>query len=150
MLAAKTITTTLTSTHPATGSPLKNLSQNNSKSALTPSHLHYDDHFDKRNHHRICYPTSTRVFMNYVPLHNLLSVALTKIVFELSTPLAHVRTNSTSKFNLLVLSLRPPLRLFSTPAPLPVIYFHRLSRLVVASSLRCLPPSSPPIGILTK
>jgi len=68
MLAAKMITTTLTSMHPATGSPLKNLYQYNSKSALMPLHPHYDDHFDKRNPPQIFYPISalaTRTTIQY-------------------------------------------------------------------------------------
>jgi len=85
MLAAKMITTTPTSTHPATGSPLKNLSQNNSKSASTPSHPHYNDHFDKRNLLQIFYPTSALAYKNYVPIRNLLSVALIKTLGQPSS-----------------------------------------------------------------
>jgi len=79
------IITTPTSTHPATGSPLKNLYQNNSKSASTPLHQHYDDHFDKRNLHLICYPISARAFKNYAPPRTLSSVALTKTLGQPSS-----------------------------------------------------------------
>jgi len=85
MLAAKMIITTPTSTHPATGSPLKNLYQNNSKSASTPSHPHYDDHFDTRNLPQIFYPISALVYKNYAPIRNLLSVALTKTLDQPSS-----------------------------------------------------------------